>query len=139
YTTNLVADQRWQEVVDITDPMPLPKLPNPSRGYLKHVTGIALVHVARDLRSLYAAGYASQVDIEPGSQADPAYLEAKGQKLIKTALELAPDSQVAHVSRLMLAVQQNDIMAARDHARAGWGLGPRDPVWHLYLGLLLAT
>lgn len=139
YALSLVLNHRWQEVVDVMNPVPLEKLPAPEGAYLKHMAGIALVNVSRDLRALYAAGYASQIDVEPGSSADPTYIDAKGKQLMKTALEFDADSQVAHVSRLHLALLNDQVLEARELARAGWQLGPLDPAWHLYLGLMLSS
>lgn len=139
YTSALASNQRWQEIVDVTDALPLQGLPAAKQAYLKHVAGIALVNVSRDLKALYAAGYASQVDVEPGSKADPTYLAAKGHQLMKRALQLDPDSQIAHVSRLKKAMFVDDVLTAREVAREGWELGPLDPVWHLYLGFMLVA
>lgn len=137
YVDPLAANQRWQEIVDVTQGLPLAKLPAPKNAYLKHLAGIAHVNVAQDLRALYAAGYASQVGVEPGSRSDPTLLQAKGEALIKAALRLDPNSQLAHVSRVMLAVKRDDLISARDSARQGWGLGEQHPIWHAHLGVLL--
>lgn len=139
YVLELAADQRWQEIVDVTEGLPLNQLPMPQKAYVKHVTGTALLNVSRDLRALYAAGYANQVSVEPGSKADPTYLDAKGTHLLKRALSLDEDSQVAHVSLMTLAVLHDDVPNACAIARAGWELGPVDPVWHLYLAISLAS
>jgi len=139
YTDNLAENQRWQEIIDVITPLPLAKLPPPRNAYLKHLAGIALVNVARDLRALYAAGYADQAGVDPGSRSDPSLLQAKGDTLIKHALKLDSNSQIAHVSRITLAIEHDDLLKARDLALQGWNLAPHDPTWHLHLGVLLGT
>lgn len=137
YLNDLAVNQRWHELVDVIDSLPLDKLPQPHRAYIKHVAGIALLSLARDLRSLNAAGYASQTSVEPGSRSDPAYLEAHGEQHIKRALEYDDTSQIAYAGRATLALRDDDQLTAINLAQAGWSMGPNDPVWHLAHGIAL--
>ena len=136
YLTGLVAARRWSEIVTVMEPINLDQLPARNRAYLTGVLGIANLMVARDTRTLRAAGYASAA-AHPQVDGDPRLLAARGEGLIKRAIEQDPNNIVAHAGRLMLALYDDDIMAALEAARAGWDLNTTDTTWHLWFGVYL--